>query len=107
MVPRRLGLRDARADPALVLLAVLHGRDARRPFAVRARAHLREGLRPVRQADAQVEREPDRAGRGARADGGRRGALALLRAVAEPAAPLRLRAGRRRQAAPAEVLELD
>ena len=38
VVPRRLGVGDARADPALVLLAVLHVGRARRPLAVSARA---------------------------------------------------------------------
>ena len=63
-------------------------------------------LRRARQRDAQVEGQRDRAGRGARADGRRRDALALLRAAAEPAAALRLRPGGRRQAAAAHVLEL-
>ena len=43
VVPGGLGLGDARADPAVVLLAVLHGGDARRPLAVSQRAHVREG----------------------------------------------------------------
>ena len=38
VVPGRLGVGDARADPALVLLAVLHGRDADRRVAVPAGA---------------------------------------------------------------------
>ena len=50
------------------------------------------------QADAQVDRQRDRAGRRARPHGRRRHALALLRADAERAAALRLRARRRRQA---------
>ena len=45
VVPRRLGLGDARADPALVLLAVLHVGRARRAVAVQARARLREDAR--------------------------------------------------------------
>ncbi len=44
-VPGELGLGDARADPALVRPAVLHGGDDRRPVAVSARPHVREGLR--------------------------------------------------------------
>ena len=45
VVPRRLGLGDARADPAVVLLAVLHVGRARRALAVPARARLREDAR--------------------------------------------------------------
>ncbi len=45
VVPGRLGLGDARADPPLVLLPVLHVGDARRPLAVPARAHVREAAR--------------------------------------------------------------
>ena len=58
------------------------------------------------RADAQVVGQRDRAERGARADGRRRHALALLRAAAEPDAPLRLPHGRRGEAAAAHVLEL-
>src|SRR5204863_7089555 len=96
----------ARADPVVVLRDELHDRRPRGTLAVRPRPDVREGVRPARQADAQVDGERDRAERGARADGGRRRALALLRADAEPAAPLRLADGRRRQAAPAALLEL-
>ncbi len=59
-----------------------------------------------RQADAQVDRQLDRAERRARPDGCRRRALALLRAGAESAAALRLRPRRRGEAPPAHVLEL-
>ena len=45
VVPGRLGLRDARADPALVLLAVLHVGRPDRALAVQARAGLREDAR--------------------------------------------------------------
>ncbi len=45
VVPGRLGLGDARADPALVLLAVLHVGRADRALAVQARAGLREDAR--------------------------------------------------------------
>ena len=50
VVPRRLGDGDARADPALVLLAVLHVGRARRHLAVQARARLREDARRARAA---------------------------------------------------------
>ena len=54
VVPRRLGLGDARADPALVLLAALHvGRaDRRAPF--RQRARLREDARRDGPRDARL-----------------------------------------------------
>ena len=45
VVPGRLGVGDARADPALVLLDALHGGRAGRPLALPAGAHLREGER--------------------------------------------------------------
>ena len=47
--PGRLGLGDARADPAVVLLAVLHGGDADRDLAVPEGADVREGVRRARQ----------------------------------------------------------
>ena len=106
VVPRRLGLGDARADPPLVLLPVLHGDHARRAAAVPARPHLREGLRRERSRDAQVVGERDRAERGARADGRGRHALALLRPDAEPAAALRLRDGRGGEEGAPHLLEL-
>ncbi len=45
VVPGRLGVRDARADPTLVLLAALHVGGADGPRAVQARARLREDAR--------------------------------------------------------------
>ena len=60
VVPGRLDLGDARADPALVLLAVLHVGDAGRPLAVPARAHLREAARRDRPRDAPLVGQRDR-----------------------------------------------
>ena len=99
VVPGGLGLREPRADPALVLLDVVHVGDARGPVALRARARLRAGPGRDRQGDAQVHGQRDRGERGDRADGRRRHALDLLRAGAEPERELRLRAGERGQAA--------
>ena len=92
VVPGRLDLGDARADPALVLLDLVHVGDARRPLAVPARAHLREAPRRDGARDAPLVGERDRGRRGARADGRRRHALAVLRPAAEPEPQLRLRA---------------
>ncbi len=50
VVPRRLGLGDARADPALVLLAALHVGRAVGPRAVPEGARLREDARRARAA---------------------------------------------------------
>ena len=96
VVPGGLGLRDARADPALVLLAAVHEGDARRPRAVPARARLREDARRDRPPDAQVVGQRDRGRRGHRAHGRRRDALALLRRSRPPEHELRLRPGRTR-----------
>ena len=106
VVPRRLGLGDARADPPLVLLDLLHVRDARRPLAVPARAHLREAPRRDRPRDAPLVGERDRRGGGARAHGRRRHALAVLLAAAEPEPPVRLRPGPRDPAEAPHALEL-
>ena len=106
VVPGRLGLGDARADPALVLLAALHVGRARRPRAVQARARLREDARRARPRDARLVGEHDRRRGRVRADGRRRDALAVLRAAARPQPALRLRAGARDQAQAADVLEL-
>ena len=54
LVPGRLGVRDARADPALVLLDAVHERCPGGQVAVPAGALLREGERRDRPADAQV-----------------------------------------------------
>ena len=99
VVPRRLGLGDARADPPLVLLPVLHGDHARR-----ARSRTGASSRTRRSRRDTGARCTSRGGtrsseRGARADGRGRDALALLRPDAEPAAALRLRAGGRGRSA--------
>ena len=52
VVPGRLGLGDARADQALVLLAVVHVRDADRKVAVQLRPDVREAARRERPGDA-------------------------------------------------------
>ena len=106
VVPGRLGLRDARADPPLVLLAALHVGRARRPRAVPAGARLREDARRARPGDARLVGEHDRRRGRVRAHGRRRHALAVLRAAARPQPALRLRAGARDQAAAAHALEL-
>ena len=107
VVPGRLGLGDARADPALVLLAVLHV--GRRSI---GRSPYRRVLAYEKMLD-ETGREMHKswgnaidAERRVRADGRRRHALAVLRAAAEPEPPLRLRAGARGQAAAAHALEL-
>ncbi len=106
VVPRRLGDRDARADPALVLLPVLHVGRPRRPLAVQARARLREDARREGPRDARLLGEHD-PGRGrVRPDGRRRDALAVLRAASGPQSPLRVRAGSRDQAQAAHLLAL-
>ena len=91
VVPRRLGLGDARADPALVLLAALHVRRPDGPGAVQAGARLREDARRDRPRDAQLVGEHDRRRGRVRAHGRRRDALAVLRPAARPEPPLRLR----------------
>ncbi len=107
VVPRRLGLGDARADPALVLLAALHVGGADRSRAVQARARLREDARRARARDARLVGEHDLGGGGIRAHGRRRDALAVLRAAARPRSPVRLRPRTRDQAQAPDVLELD
>ncbi len=106
VVPRRLGLGDARADPALVLLAALHVGRADRRRAVQARARLREDAGRERPRDARLVGEHDRRRRRVRAHGRRRDALAVLRAAAEPEPALRVRAGAGDQAQAADALEL-
>ena len=106
VVPGRLGLGDARADPALVLLAALHVGRAHGPRSVPEGARLREDARRDRPRDARVVGEHDR-GRGrVRADGRRRDALAVLRPAARSEPPLRLRPCARDQAQAADALEL-
>ncbi len=106
MVPRRLGLGDARADPPLVLRAALHVGRAGRSRSVPSGALVREAARRDRTRDAREPRERDRRRRGLRAHGGRRDALDVLRAAAQSEHPLRLRAGRGGQAKAPHGLEL-
>ena len=106
VVPGRLGLGDARADPALVLLAAADVRRADRQRAVQEGARLREDARRARQGDARLVGQHDRRRGCVRADGRRRDALAVLRPAARPQPPLRLRAGAGDQAAAADALEL-
>ena len=96
VVPGRLGLGDARADPPVVLLAALHVGGADRPRAVPGGAGLREDARRARAGDARLVGEHDRRGGCLRPHGRRRHALAVLRAAARPEPPLRLRARRTR-----------
>ena len=106
VVPGRLGLGDARADPALVLLPALHVGRPRRAVAVQERARLREDARRAGPRDARLVGEHD-PGRGRlRADGRRRDALAVLRPAARPEPPVRFRPGRRDQTRAADALEL-
>ena len=106
VVPGRLGLGDARADPPVVLLAALHVRRAHGPGAVPEGARLREDARRDRPRDAQLVGEHDRRARRLRAHGSGRDALAVLRATPRPEPAVRLRAGPRdpAQAAPALAL---
>ena len=104
--PGGLGVGDARADPALVLRAALHVGHPRRQGPIPPGALLREAPRRDRPRDARQPRQCDRRGRGLRAHGRRRHALDVLRAAAEPEHPLRVRAGRRRQAPSPDALEL-
>ncbi len=106
VVSRRLDLGDAGADPALVLLAVLHVGDAGRPVAVPTRAHLREAPRRDRTRDAPLVGKRDRRQRGVRPDGRRRDAVAVLRNAAGAEPEVRVRPGGRGQAAAAHALEL-
>ena len=106
VVSRRLDLGDAGADPALVLLAVLHVGDAGRPVAVPTRAHLREAPRRDRTRDAPLVGKRDRRQRGVRPHGRRRDALAVLRDAAGAEPEVRVRPGGRGQAAAAHALEL-
>ena len=63
VVPGRLGLGDARADPAVVLLAALHVGRARRAGAVQAGARLREDARRDGPGDARLVGQHDRRAR--------------------------------------------
>ncbi len=106
VVPGQLGLGDAGADPPLVLLHLVHVRDAHRPLALRARAHLREAARRDRARDAPLVGELDRGRRRGRPHGGGRHALAVQRAASESEPPLRLRPRPRDQATSPDPLEL-
>ena len=107
VVSGRLGLGDARADPALVLLDLLHVGHARRPVAVPAGLDVREAPRRDGTRDAPLVGQLDRGQRGPRSDGRGRHALAVLRAAAEPEPPLRIRPGARDPAPTPYSLELD
>ena len=106
VVAGRLGLGDARADPALVLLAALHvGRD-HRPGAVPQGARLREDARRDGPGDAQLVGEHDRCAGSVRADGRGRHALAVLRAAAGSEPVVRVRTGARDPAEAAHPVAL-
>ena len=92
VVPGRLGLGDARADPAVVLLAAVHVGRAHRSGAVPQGARLREDARRDGPGDARLVGEHDRRRGRLRAHGRRRHALAVLRAAARPEPAVRLRA---------------
>ena len=99
VVPRRLGDGDARADPAVVLLAALHVGGAHRRRAVSQGAHLREAAGRRGPRDARLVGQPHlRRGR-VRADGRRRHALAVLPAAADAEPALRLPGRRPRSSA--------
>ena len=106
VVPRRLGLGDARANSPLVLLAALHVGRPDREGAVSQGARLREDARREGPRDAQLVGEHDRRSRRLRADGGRRDAVAVLCAAARPEPPVRLRPRPRDPAAAPDALEL-
>ena len=106
VVPRDLGDGDARADPALVLLDVLHVDRAHRPRAIPEGADLREAARRRRARDARILGQSDFRRRRVRAHGRRRHALDVLAPAADPEHPVRLRAGRRDQAPAAHAVEL-
>ena len=103
--PAALGVRDARADPALVLLDAVHVGDHHRQGAVPQGARLREAERRDRPRDAQVVGQRDLVRRRHRADGRGRDALDVRAAAAGPEHELRLRAGEGDQAPPAAALE--
>ena len=106
VVPRPVGDGDARADPALVLLAPLHVRCARRPRALPAGPRSRGRARRARPRDARLAWEHDRGGGSAVTDGRRRDALDVLRADADAGGEVRLYAGGRDQAPSADAVEL-
>ena len=106
VVPRGLGLRDAGADPALVLLPALHVGHAHGAGAVPKGPGLRENARRARPRDAQLVGEHDRCAGRVRAHGRRRHALAVRLPAPEPEPPLRLRSRARDPSPAAYSLEL-
>ena len=105
VVPGRLGVGDARADPPVVLLAAVHVRRPHRSGAVPQGARLREDARRDRPRDARLVGQPDRRPGGVRADGRRRDALAVLPAAAVAGPAVRLQAGLRDPAQGADAVE--
>ena len=106
VVPGGLDLGDARADPAVVLLDLVHGRDARGSLAVQTRADLREAARRDRTRDAPLVGQRHRGRRGTRAYGRRRDALAVLLAAFQSEPLFRVRARVRDPATAADAVEL-
>ena len=105
VVPRRLGVGDARADPPVVLLAAVHVGRPHRSGAVPQGARLREDARRDRPRDAWLVGQPDRRPGGVRADGRRRDALAVLPAAAVAGPAVRLQARLRDPAQGADAVE--
>ena len=97
--------RDARADPAVVLLDALHVRDAGRPRAVQAGARLREGAGRDRPRHAQELGQRDLVRRRRRGDGRRHHALDLCGPDAVAEREIRPGTGERGQASAAHALE--
>ena len=106
VVPGRLGHRDARADPAVVLLAVLHVGRADRRRAVPQGPDVREAPGRRGPRDARLVGQPHLRRGGVRADGRGRHALAVLPAAADAEPPLRLQGRGRDQAPAADAVEL-
>ena len=98
--------RDARADPALVLLDLVHVDDPPGLVPLPAGADLREAARRDRAGDAPLVGQLDRGERGVRPHGRGRHALAVLRAEPGSEHQVRLRAGERGQAPAPDALEL-
>ena len=93
VVPGRLDLGDARADPPVVLLPAVHVGGARRARSLRARARLREAPRRARPGDAQVMGQRDLVRRRDREDRRRRQPLDVRRPGPRAEHELRLRPG--------------
>ncbi len=79
VVPRRLGVGDARAGEAVVLLPALHVGGPGRDLTVPLGARLREDAGGGRSGDARLLGQPHRGGGGVRAHGRRRHAMDVLR----------------------------